>query len=75
MIANPPYGHPGDPKAAARTFRALGQTLGNHFRGWRAAIVCPARLDAARALGFPATASFQLRNGGLPIVLHVGTIR
>ena len=63
------------PKAAARTFRALGQTLGNHFHGWRAAIVCPARLDAARALGFPATASFRLRNGGLPIVLHVGTIR
>ncbi len=76
VIANPPYGHRlGDPRAAGRTYRELGRVLASHFRGWRAAIVCPARLDAARALGLAATASFKLRNGGLPIVLHVATIR
>jgi putative N6-adenine-specific DNA methylase len=76
VLANPPYGHRlGDPQGAARTYRALGRVLTSHFRGWRAAIVCPARLDPARALGFPATATFRLRNGGIPILLHVGELR
>jgi 23S rRNA (guanine2445-N2)-methyltransferase / 23S rRNA (guanine2069-N7)-methyltransferase len=75
VITNPPYGHRlGDPRAAARGYRDLGRMLRAHFRGWRAAIVTPARLDGERQLGIRTTHTatrFPLRNGGLSIVLHV----
>ena len=75
VITNPPYGHRlGDPRAAARGYRDLGRVLRAHFRGWRAAVVTPAKLDGERQLGIRATrtsARFPLRNGGLAIVLHV----
>jgi 23S rRNA G2445 N2-methylase RlmL len=72
VITNPPYGRRlGDPRAAARGYRDLGRVLRAHFRGWRAAIVAPARLDVERAMGLRAAARFPLRNGGLAIVLHV----
>ena len=75
VITNPPYGHRlGDPRAAARGYRDLGRVLRAHFRGWRAAVVTPAKLDGERQLGIRAirtSARFPLRNGGLAIVLHV----
>jgi len=72
VITNPPYGHRlGDPRAAARGYRDLGRLLRAHFRGWRAAVVTPARLDGERQLGLRTSARFPLRNGGLAIVLHV----
>ena len=75
VITNPPYGHRlGDPRAAARGYRDLGRVLRAHFRGWRAAVVTPAKLDGERQLGIRGTrtsARFPLRNGGLSIVLHV----
>ena len=75
MITNPPYGHRlGDARAAARGYRDLGGVLRAHFRGWRVAVVAPARLDVARAMGLRSAEQFSLRNGGLPIVLHVATL-
>ena len=75
VITNPPYGHRlGDARAAARGYRDLGGVLRAHFRGWRVAIVAPARLDVARAMGLRSAKQFSLRNGGLPIVLHVDTL-
>ncbi len=75
VITNPPYGHRlGDVRAAARGYRDLGGVLRAHFRGWRVAIVAPARLDVARAMGLRSAKQFALRNGGLPIVLHVATL-
>jgi putative N6-adenine-specific DNA methylase len=75
VITNPPYGHRlGDARAAARGYRDLGRVLRAHFRGWRAAVVAPARLDVERAMGLRDAARFPLRNGGLAIVLHVGMI-
>jgi putative N6-adenine-specific DNA methylase len=75
LITNPPYGRRlGDTRAAARGYRDLGRVLRAHFRGWRAAVVTPAKLDGERQLGLrPAQSSarFPLRNGGLAIVLHV----
>jgi 23S rRNA G2445 N2-methylase RlmL/predicted rRNA methylase YqxC with S4 and FtsJ domains len=72
VITNPPYGHRlGDVRAATRGYRDLGRMLRAHFRGWRAAIVTPARLEAERQLGMRTSARFPLRNGGLAIVLHV----
>ena len=62
---------PGRPRAAARGYRDLGRLLRAHFRGWRAAVVTPAKLDGERQLGMRAAARFPLRNGGLAIVLHV----
>ena len=46
-----------------------------HFRGWRAAVVVPARLPgAADALRLTLPDRHRLRNGGLPIELRVGRI-
>jgi putative N6-adenine-specific DNA methylase len=71
VITNPPYGRRlGDARAAARGYRDLGRVLRAHFRGWRAAVVTPAKIDGERQLGVR-TSRFALRNGGLPIVLHV----
>jgi 23S rRNA G2445 N2-methylase RlmL/predicted rRNA methylase YqxC with S4 and FtsJ domains len=72
VITNPPYGHRlGDARAAARGYRDLGRTLRAHFRGWRAAIVTPGRVDGQRQLGLRTSAHFPLRNGGLAIVLNI----
>jgi putative N6-adenine-specific DNA methylase len=72
VITNPPYGHRlGDARAAARGYRDLGRLLRAHFRGWRAAVVTPAKIDGERQLGARGAARFPLRNGGLAIVLHV----
>ncbi len=75
VIANPPYGRRlADPRAAAKLIRDLGRTLRTHFRGWRAAIVLPARLDPAKTLGLPIASRFSLRNGGFPVTLAVTDI-
>ncbi len=76
VIANPPYGRRlGDPRAAVRVYRDLGRLLRAHFRGWRAAVVVPARLPgAADALRLTLPDHHRLRNGGLPIELRVGRI-
>jgi putative N6-adenine-specific DNA methylase len=72
VITNPPYGRRlGDTRAAARGYRDLGRLLRAHFRGWRAAVVTPGRLEAERQLGLRPLARFPLRNGGLSIVLNV----
>ena len=72
VITNPPYGRRlGDARAAARGYRDLGRLLRAHFRGWRAAVVTPGRLEAERQLGLRPLARFPLRNGGLAIVLNV----
>jgi putative N6-adenine-specific DNA methylase len=72
VVTNPPYGHRlGDARAAARGYRDLGRVLRAHFRGWRAAVVTPAKIDGERQLGIRSGARFPLRNGGLAIVLHV----
>jgi putative N6-adenine-specific DNA methylase len=75
VVANPPYGRRlGDPRAAARGYRDLGRVLRAHFRGWRAAILVPARLDPAKALGLRLEARHALRNGGLPVTLAIATV-
>jgi putative N6-adenine-specific DNA methylase len=74
VITNPPYGHRlGDARAAARGYRDLGRVLRTHFRGWRAAVVTPAKIEAERQLSIRSSGAtrFPLRNGGLAIVLHV----
>jgi len=58
-----------------RVYRDLGRLLRAHFRGWRAAIVVPARLaGAGDALRLTLPDRHRLRNGGLPIELRVGAI-
>jgi putative N6-adenine-specific DNA methylase len=76
VIANPPYGRRlGDTRGALRVYRDLGRLLRAHFRGWRAAIVVPARLaGAADALRLKLPDAHRLKNGGLPIELRVGPI-
>jgi putative N6-adenine-specific DNA methylase len=76
VIANPPYGRRlGDARGALRVYRDLGRLLRAHFRGWRAAIVVPARLaGAGDALRLTLPDAHRLKNGGLPIELRVGQI-
>ena len=76
VIANPPYGRRlGDPRAAVRAYRDLGRALRAHFRGWRAAVVIPQRLDAAAAaLRLSIDGKHPLRNGGLAVALCTGRI-
>ena len=75
VVANPPYGlRIGDARVATRAYRDLGRALRAHFRGWRAAILVPARLDPAKALGLRLEARHALRNGGLPVTLAIATV-
>lgn len=76
VVANPPYGRRlGDPRAALRVYRDLGRLLRAHFRGWRTAILVPARLaGAGDALRLTLPERHRLRNGGLPVELRVGAI-
>jgi len=76
VIGNPPYGRRlGDPRGALRVYRDLGRVLRAHFRGWRAAVVVPARLaGASDALRLALPERHRLRNGGLPVELRVGPI-
>jgi putative N6-adenine-specific DNA methylase len=70
VVANPPYGRRlGDPRTAARGYRDLGRLLRAQFRGWRAAILVPSRLDPGKTLGLRLRERIPLRNGGLPVTL------
>jgi putative N6-adenine-specific DNA methylase len=71
VIANPPYGtRIGEKKALVPLYRAFGQTLRQHFQGWRVAIVTTEKgLAQATGLSFlPTTA--PVPHGGLRITLY-----
>jgi putative N6-adenine-specific DNA methylase len=75
LVINPPYGRRlGERGQALRLGRELGQTLANHYRGWRAGVLCP---DPAFVAAVTAGARQQpiakhmIRNGGLRVYLTV----
>ena len=78
LVVNPPYGRRlGERGQALHLGRDLGQTLLAHYRGWRAAVLCPSpQFLAAVAAGAhrAATKTYALRNGGLRVVLAVWTL-
>ena len=73
VVINPPYGRRlGQRPQALRQGRSLGQALFAHYRGWRAAVLCP---DPAFVAAVAAGARCKpermlaLRNGGLRVQL------
>jgi putative N6-adenine-specific DNA methylase len=72
VLLNPPYGRRlGDAGTARRATRDLGRALRARFRGWRAALLVPARTDLGALAGMPVLAQHPLKNGGLPVTLVV----
>lgn len=68
LIANPPYDKRAKGRSAA--WDALRGMLRGPFKGWRAAIICPAP-HLEKALGRPAERRYAIRNGGVALTLLV----
>ena len=71
VLCNPPYGRRlGERRGLAPLYAALGRTLRQRFRGWRAGILHQrARADARDRLR-PGQ-EHRLTNGGVRVVLYV----
>jgi putative N6-adenine-specific DNA methylase len=73
VVINPPYGHRlGQRAQALHLGRDIGQTLREHYPGWRVGILCPdSQFVAAVAAGArrPPAKTHVLRNGGLRVHL------
>jgi putative N6-adenine-specific DNA methylase len=70
VIANPPYGtRMGDKKQLFPLYRALGETLRTHFKGWRVGIVTTETM-LAEATGLPfLPTGLAVAHGGLRVTL------
>jgi putative N6-adenine-specific DNA methylase len=70
VIANPPYGtRMGDKKQLFPLYRAFGQTVSAHFKGWRVAIVTTETM-LAEATGLPfLPTGLAVAHGGLRVTL------
>ncbi|MGX2040077.1 bifunctional 23S rRNA (guanine(2069)-N(7))-methyltransferase RlmK/23S rRNA (guanine(2445)-N(2))-methyltransferase RlmL [Methylocaldum sp. MU1018] len=65
IAVNPPYGERlGDEKTLVPLYTALGETLKNHFAGWKAAVLT-GNPELAFKLGIRATRYYTLYNGAL----------
>jgi putative N6-adenine-specific DNA methylase len=66
VICNPPYGERiGDEKELVGLYRALGEVLGTHWKGWRV-LVFTGNDWLARKVGLPVRASTPFFNGKIP---------
>lgn len=72
VLINPPYGtRLGDKKKLIPLYRAIGQTLRDHFSGWRVGIIT-SEPGLARATGLPfARTTAPVPHGGLRITLSM----
>ncbi len=74
VVLNPPYGRRlGAGSSADRAYRDLGRALRARFRGWRAAVLAPAKVQPA-TLALSSPAASPLVNGGLRVKLVVGRV-
>jgi putative N6-adenine-specific DNA methylase len=74
LIANPPYGRRlGGHQEVRALYRALGQRLRTHWRGWRIALLVPRAVPPA-AFGLRQAQATPLLNGGLPVKLLVADL-
>ncbi|MGZ8243057.1 bifunctional 23S rRNA (guanine(2069)-N(7))-methyltransferase RlmK/23S rRNA (guanine(2445)-N(2))-methyltransferase RlmL [Methylomagnum sp.] len=65
LVANPPYGERlGDETTLEPLYRELGDTLKNHFRGWKASVFT-GNTELAFKVGLRATRQYALYNGAL----------
>lgn len=74
VVMNPPYGEriegSGGP---ARVYKLIGETLRKNWRGWRVAILVPGSRWLG-ALGFPVDKGPEFSNGGIKVILALGTV-
>ncbi|WP_233843239.1 bifunctional 23S rRNA (guanine(2069)-N(7))-methyltransferase RlmK/23S rRNA (guanine(2445)-N(2))-methyltransferase RlmL [Dyella sp. 2HG41-7] len=69
VITNPPYGERlGERESMPKLYRALGETLRDHFTGWRAAVLA-GDAELGRAMTLRADKKYALYNGALETVL------
>ncbi|RUL80014.1 bifunctional 23S rRNA (guanine(2069)-N(7))-methyltransferase RlmK/23S rRNA (guanine(2445)-N(2))-methyltransferase RlmL [Dyella choica] len=71
VITNPPYGERlGERESLPRFYRNLGETLRDHFNGWRAAVLA-GDAELGRATTLRAEKKYTLYNGALETVLLI----
>ncbi|MFC3650028.1 bifunctional 23S rRNA (guanine(2069)-N(7))-methyltransferase RlmK/23S rRNA (guanine(2445)-N(2))-methyltransferase RlmL [Dyella humi] len=71
VITNPPYGERlGERETLPKLYRALGETLRDHFTGWRAAVLA-GDAELGRATTLRAEKKYALYNGALETVLLI----
>jgi 23S rRNA (guanine2445-N2)-methyltransferase / 23S rRNA (guanine2069-N7)-methyltransferase len=71
VITNPPYGERlGEREQLPRLYRALGETLRDHFTGWRAAVLA-GDVELGRATKLRPEKKYALYNGALETVLLI----
>jgi 23S rRNA (guanine2445-N2)-methyltransferase / 23S rRNA (guanine2069-N7)-methyltransferase len=71
VITNPPYGERlGDRESMPKLYRMLGETLRDHFTGWRAAILA-GDVELGRATTLRPEKKYALYNGALETVLLI----
>lgn len=69
VITNPPYGERlGERESLPKLYRSLGETLRDHFTGWRAAVLA-GDAELGRATTLRAEKKYTLYNGALETVL------
>ena len=71
VITNPPYGERlGERENLPQLYRSLGETLRDHFTGWRAAVLA-GDAELGRATTLRAEKKYTLYNGALETVLLI----
>jgi len=71
VITNPPYGERlGEREALPKFYRSLGETLRDHFTGWRAAVLA-GDAELGRATTLRPEKKYTLYNGALETVLLI----
>ena len=71
VITNPPYGERlGERESLPKFYRSLGETLRDHFTGWRAAVLA-GDAELGRATTLRAEKKYTLYNGALETVLLI----
>jgi 23S rRNA (guanine2445-N2)-methyltransferase / 23S rRNA (guanine2069-N7)-methyltransferase len=71
VITNPPYGERlGERESMPKLYRAIGETLRDHFTGWRAAVLA-GDAELGRATTLRAEKKYTLYNGALETVLLI----
>ncbi|WP_333681637.1 bifunctional 23S rRNA (guanine(2069)-N(7))-methyltransferase RlmK/23S rRNA (guanine(2445)-N(2))-methyltransferase RlmL [Dyella sp.] len=71
VITNPPYGERlGERENLPKLYRSLGETLRDHFTGWRAAVLA-GDAELGRATTLRAEKKYTLYNGALETVLLI----
>ncbi len=72
LVLNPPYGR--RLEGGGRPFyEKLGGQMRRSYRGWKYAVLCSTRSEAA-AMKMPSMRLWSVRHGGIPVYVALGTV-